>query len=112
MRYTAIVRASYATLLLLASGTVVRLVSGGSEDRVTTVAGRVLGFRHLAQALIVDCAGTRSRLLVGVVIDAVHALSMLGLALSSKGYRRPAALDAVLATGWTLNGLREARNAR
>ncbi len=111
MRYTAIARATYGVFLLLTPGAAVRLASGGSADRASTVVGRILGARHLAQALVVDRVGTRDRLLIGAAIDAVHTLSMAGLAALSRDHRRLAALDAALAGGWTINGLREARNA-
>ena len=110
MRYATIARLGYGTLLLITPRAAVQLVSGGSADRATMVVGRVLGLRHLAQALGVDRTGTRGRLLVGAAIDAAHALSMVGLAALSEGYRRPAALDAALAIGWAINGVREARS--
>ena len=111
MRGTAVGRAAYGALLLLASGATIRIITGGPADRASAVAGRVLGLRHLAQALIIQRAGTRNRLLAGVAIDAAHAFSMVGLAALDRNHRRLAALDAVLAGGLALNGLREARNA-
>lgn len=111
MRYVALVRAAYGALLLLAPGAAVRLASGEPADPASTLVGRVLGLRHLAQALVMDRAGNRDRLLVGAAIDAAHALSMLGLAASNREHRRVAALDAVLATGLAISGLREARDA-
>ncbi len=111
MRYIAITRAAYGALLLLAPGAVTRVASGGSSDRATALMWRVLGFRHLAQALILDRAGTRSRLLTGAATDATHALSMLGLAALNEDRRWPAVLDAALATGLAVNGVWEARDA-
>jgi hypothetical protein len=111
MRYTAIARAAYGLFLLLTPGAAVRLASGESADRVSATVGRVLGLRHLAQALVIDLAGTRGWLLRGVAIDATHALSMVGIAALNRSYRRSAAFDAALATGLTINGLRRARNA-
>jgi hypothetical protein len=111
MRYAAVARAAYGVSLLLAPGAVIRIASGEPADRASTVVGRVLGLRHLAQALIIDRAETHDRLLIGAVIDAAHALSMVGLAALSRDHRRPAVLDAALAGGWTINGIREARNA-
>jgi hypothetical protein len=110
-RYAAVVRAGYGVLLLLAPGAVVRTVSGGTADRASAAVGRVLGSRHLAQTLTIERAGTRGWLLIGTVIDAAHALSMVGLAALSRDHRRLAALDAALAAGLAINGLREARNA-
>lgn len=111
MRYSTLVRAAWGLSLLLASGTVIQGIAREPADRATRVAGRILGVRHLVQALAVERAGTRGWLLVSASIDATHALSMVGLATLSRRHRRPAALDAVVATGWTISGLREARNA-
>ena len=111
MRYIAVGRASYGLSLLLVPGAVMRAAANGPVDRASTVVGRILGFRHLAQALVIDRAGTRNRLLAGAAIDAAHALSMTGLAALDKNHRRLAALDAALAGGLTINGLRGARNA-
>ncbi len=87
------------------------VTSGEPADRVSAVVARVLGLRHLAQALIIDRAGTRNWLLLGAAIDATHALSMVGLAVVSRERRRLAALDAALAGGLAANGIWEARNA-
>ncbi|MCA1731317.1 MAG: hypothetical protein LC751_18540 [Actinobacteria bacterium] len=111
MMRRATARAVYGASLLLAPGAVIRITSGESADRASVVVGRALGLRHLAQALIIDRNGTRDRLLIGAVIDATHALSMAGLAASDTDHRWLAVLDAALAGGWTINGIREARNA-
>ena len=111
MRYVPVMRAAYGVSLLLVPGAMVRVVSGKPADRASTVVGRILGARHLLQALTIERKGTRGWLLVGASIDVTHALSMLGLAALSREHRRPAALDAALAGVLALNGLREARNA-
>ena len=111
MRYSALARAVWGTSLLLAPGQAIRAVSGETADRASKITGRILGFRHLTQALTIERAGTRGWLLAGAAIDATHALSMVGLATLSERYRRLAALDAVLAGGWAINGLREAHGA-
>jgi hypothetical protein len=112
MTYAAIGgRAAYGISLLLAPGMVIRVTSGEPPDRASKVVGRILGFRHLVQVLIMERAGTRNRLLAGAAIDATHALSMAGLAALDKNHRRLAALDAALAGGLTIDGLWEAQNA-
>ena len=111
MSYIAIARAVYGMFLLLAPSAVIQAVSGDEPaDRVPKMVGRVLGLRHLAQALVIDRSGTRGRLLAGAAIDATHALSMVGLAVLNRDHRWSAALDAVLATGLAANGLREVSN--
>ncbi len=111
MSYAVVARAAYGALLLLAPGAVIRMASGAPTARASRVVARILGLRHLAQALILGRTGARNRLLVGVAIDTAHALSMIGLAVLKRDYRRSAALDAVLATGLAANGLREAHDA-
>lgn len=111
MKYAVAARAIYGVSLLLVPGALVRVASDELADLAPTlIMGRVLGLRHLAQALTIERKGTRNWLLVGAAIDAAHALSMVGIAALSRNHRRLAALDAALATGLATNGLREARN--
>ncbi len=110
MRYAVVPRAAYGALLLLVPGMMMRMVSGEPVARVPSAVARILGLRHLVQALLLERNKTRNRLLAGTAIDAAHALSMVGFAVVHEDYRRPAALDAVLATGLAINGLREADN--
>jgi hypothetical protein len=111
MRYAAVARATYGVFLLVVPDKLIQGVSGELTNQAPKVVRRILGARQLAQALTIERSGTRGWLLVGTAIDATHALSMVGLALLSRNYRRPAALDAALASGLAINGLREARNA-
>jgi hypothetical protein len=111
MRYVAVGRAAYGLSLLLAPGAVMRVASGRTMGQAPKVVGRILGARHLVQALVVERVGTRNRLLAGTAVDAAHALSMIWLATLDRGCRRPATYDALIATGLAINGLREARNA-
>ncbi len=111
MRYAAVARSAYGVLLLLVPGAVIRTASGEPAGTAPAMVGRILGLRHLVQALAVDRKVTRDRLLAGAVIDAAHALSMVALAAASERHRQPAALDAAMAGALAANGLREARNA-
>ncbi len=111
MRYAAVARAAYGLLLLLVPDAVVRLASSEPMYLTPTVVGRILGLRHLVQALTIERIETRNLLLAGTAIDVAHALSMLALAALNRNHRRLAALDAALAGGLAVNGLREARNA-
>jgi hypothetical protein len=111
MRYVPATRAAYGVSLLLVPGAVVRVISGEPGDRASKVVGRILGARHLLQALTIERKKTRGWLLVGASVDAAHALSMLGFAALSREHRRAAALDSALAGGLALNGLKEAQNA-
>jgi hypothetical protein len=110
MRYAVAARVTWGVSLLLAPGTVIRVVSREPVDRVSGRVGRVLGLRHLAQALTIERGGTRNWILAGASIDAAHALSMVGVATIGGKYGRLAALDAAIAGGWAVSGLWEARS--
>ena len=112
MRYAGVPRAAYGALLLLVPGMIMWVVCGEPAARVPRMVARILGLRHLTQALLLERNGTRNRLMAGATIDAAHALSMVGLAALNRDHRWSAALDAVLATGLAVSGLREAGNAR
>ena len=111
MRYVTVGRAAYGLSLLLAPGALIQVASGHTMGQAPKLVGRILGARHLVQALVVGRMGTRNWLLVGTAVDVAHALSMIWFAVLDRGYRRPATLDAVLAVGLAVSGLREARNA-
>lgn len=111
MNYTAVVRVVYGLSLLLAPGAVIRGLAREPADSASKIVGRILGLRHLVQALTLERADTRGRLLpVSAAIDGAHALSMLGVVALDRDHRRQAGLDAALAAILTLNELREARN--
>ena len=58
---------------------------------------RVLGVRQVAQAALTGRAPTRAVLWLGAEVDAAHAVSMVGLAICSRRYRRAALGDATVA---------------
>jgi len=73
---------------------------GGPALTVT----RVLGARHLLQAMATAWAEAAGLplgpvLLAGAAVDATHAASMLGVAVISRPLRRAALADAVLEVG-------------
>lgn len=113
MRRAALVRAIYGAILLVAPGKVIQTLTGERPppDRAVLV-GRVLGARQLLQALTVDRVRSPGWLLIGTLVDVVHAVSMVGLAAVADQRRWLPALDAVLAGTWAATGLRAARRER
>jgi hypothetical protein len=99
MRRLAVVRALYGALLVVASGPIVERVAGERSSRTVAV-GRILGARHVLQALTVGRTHTDGWRTAGTCIDVLHALSMVFFAGYSENYRRLAALDAVVASAW------------
>lgn len=90
------VRLAWGAFLLAAPGRAVRLLGGTPSPGARNVA-RVLGTRHVAQAVVAAHDGGRHRLLLAT-IDWLHAASGLALAAVDRRWRRPALADAALAT--------------
>ena len=103
------VRAGWGLGLLVAPSRVVRGM-GGEPDGAARVVARVLAARHLMQSAVL--ARSRSPLLRrgGAAVDALHGLSMLGLAVVDRSRRRPALLDAGLATAFAVIGFAGTRS--
>lgn len=93
-----VVRTGWGGVLLLDPGLPLRL-GGGENSRGVREATRILGARHLIEAAVLNRHDDRRvrRWIAG--IDAVHALSMLGLGALSPRLRRDALLSAASATG-------------
>jgi hypothetical protein len=100
----AMVRGGYGAALLLATGRMIRLVTGRPPDQRTRVVVRVLGVRHLAQAVVTGVRPGPLPIAVGVEVDAVHAASMLGLAAMTRSQRRCGLVDAAVAMAFALAG--------
>lgn len=71
---------------------------------------RVLGVRHLVQAAVSGPTPTVPVLALGVEVDLLHALTMVGIALTQRSARRPALAQAVVALGFAVAGAAATRN--
>lgn len=60
---------------------------------------RVLGARHLLEALAILARPTRGVVVAGIVVDATHVLSCLLFGAVSAEHRRPALRDAAVESG-------------
>ncbi|MDP9344042.1 MAG: hypothetical protein M3Q23_18510 [Actinomycetota bacterium] len=105
----ALARAAYGSALLIAPGPLLR--AAGNADGGGTAVARVLGSRHLAQALATAGHPARVRLYAGAVVDALHATSMFALAAASADHRKPALVDAAVATTFCSLGVVAGRSA-
>ena len=93
------VRAGYGLAQLVAPGPVARLLIRREVDGRTRTVIRILGARHLAQAAVLANASPCAHRL-GAVVDALHAVSMVGLALVDRSHRRPAWASAADASAF------------
>ena len=71
---------------------------GRAPGRGTTTVARVLGARHLAQAVAVLATGGVDAHRLGAGIDALHAASMVPWAMAARTERRYYVMSGVVAT--------------
>ena len=106
-----LVRAAWGVAMLLRPGPILSAVDTGG-DRTMIVVGRVLGARHLTQAVLSGARPSPEILAMGVWVDAVHALCALGLAAVSPSRTGAGVGDAVGAVGWAAFGYHDLTNPR
>ena len=91
-------RAAYGLVQLAAPGVIADAFGGRRTDRSTRAVIRVLGGRHLVQAVLTVAIGTPRAHAVGSGLDALHAMSMYAVAAASRDRRRLALASAADAT--------------
>jgi hypothetical protein len=97
------VRVVWATLLLGAPGTMLRVMGGDAPTRRWQLVARVLGVRHLAEALL-EWRGRPDRVRTAALVDTIHAVSIVGFALVARSHRRVALADATVAGSFAAFG--------
>lgn len=107
----AAVRAGYGVLLLIAPAAVSRLYTGHRADPRTLIVARLLGARHLAQAVATAGPAGWPVLALGVEADLAHAASMVGLAGWDRARRRAGLVDATAASSFAVVGAALTRRA-
>ena len=90
-------RAAYGLVGLLAPERVARLELGRPPGTATTRVARLLGARHLVQAVAVLVAGTGRAHRLGGGVDALHAASMVPWAALTRSDRRYYVTSGLLA---------------
>ena len=105
MRPLEVFRAAYGATELFAPGALERLLVGTVADERARTTIRILGARHVLQAIVTARAGRTGRRLGGGA-DALHALSMAALAAFDPKRRRAAALNAAIALAFAAGEFR------
>jgi hypothetical protein len=109
-----VIRLIYGSLLLIAPG---RLVGRGRDraDARFRFVARVLGARHVLQAVVTALRPTATVRRGGAVVDCLHAATDLGCAVLDRRRRGPASVDAgvalALAAATVTTGPARARRA-
>jgi hypothetical protein len=97
-------RACYGATLLCVPGLALGLCTGQAPSQRARVVARILGARHLAQAVLTLWRPRPAVLLAGAGIDACHAASMLALAVADPRLRRAGIADGAAAAAFTATG--------
>ncbi|HEV7172661.1 hypothetical protein [Pedococcus sp.] len=99
-----VVRLGYGVALLVDPEGTGRRMTGGPLDARATLAARVLGARHVVQALVSLSHGTRLVRRMGQATDLLHAASMGALAAYDPARRRQALTDGTVALAFAAAG--------
>lgn len=101
-------RAAYGLVGLVAPRRLAALELGRAPGRGTTTVARVLGARHLAQAVAVLATGGVEAHRLGGGVDALHAASMVPWATAARTDRRYYVTSGVVAATLALLEWQEA----
>ena len=100
LRAFPLARAGYAALLLCAPGAVIGVCTGQPPSRLARRTARVLGVRHLTQAVLTAWEPSRVVLAAGALADLAHSASMLALAAGDRPARRAEITDGLIAAAF------------
>ena len=109
IRAIELIRAGWGVVLLAAPNDVLDHIHGVQVDRKALVVTRILGARHLSQALLSGLNPGPEVLAAGVWVDTVHSATALSLAMIDRRRARGGVTDAVVAASWAGLGWRHLR---
>jgi hypothetical protein len=99
-RWASLVRASYGVALICRPRQLLQARTGSTPSPRACAVCRVLGVRHLAQAVVCGALPTRWLIRAGTAVDLLHAASMLALASEDERLRPALLTDAAIAGGF------------
>jgi hypothetical protein len=105
-----VLRGAWGLVLLLDPRRVMHTL-GVRIDTKSMVIGRILGARHLTQAVLSGVQPSPEVLAMGAWVDVVHALTAVGLSGADPARRRAGLLDATVAAAWSAAGYRDLNGA-
>ncbi len=103
-RWASLVRASYGVALICRPRRLLQARTGSTPSPLACAICRVLGGRHLAQAILCGALPTRWLIRAGAAADLLHAASMLALAGKNERLRPALLTDAAIAGGFAAAG--------
>ena len=108
IRLLALVRLGYGGALLASPEALASRLTGQRLDLAGRDIAKVLGGRHVVQAVVVGLLPTPVMARLGSVVDGLHAASMVALGAVDESRRRTSWTDAGLETAFALLGLASA----
>jgi len=108
MRRSTGIRLAHGVVLLIAPNRMSRALTGVQLDGRARAAARLLGVREVSQALLTARCGSVAVRRIGRAVDALHAVSMIGLAVVSPRRRRLALASSAVATLFMVGGAGDA----
>lgn len=112
IRVIELIRAGWGGVLLAAPAGVLGHIHGVQVDRRAIVVTRILGARHLVQALLSGVDPGPEVLAAGVWVDTVHSATALGLAVADRRRAHGGVTDALVAAAWAVLGWQHLRSGR
>lgn len=106
-RQIELLRGTWGAALLIAPRQVMASVHHLKDDTKSVVIARILGGRQLVQAALSGLRPSPEVLAMGVWVDAVHALTALGLAVADHSRARAGLTDTAVAGLWAGAGYRD-----
>lgn len=112
LRRIELLRGGWGAVLLTAPTMVLNRIHGVHVDRKAVVITRVLGARHLVQALLSGLKPGPAALAAGVLVDTVHSMTAFGLAAMDRRRARGGVADGLVAAVWAWLGWHHLHSAR
>lgn len=103
------VRGAWGAALLAAPRTVLGSLDQVRIDSKSVVVTRILGARHLTQAVLSGASPSPEVLAMGIWVDIVHAATAVALAAGDRTRARGGLTDAAVAAIWAARGLHDLR---
>ena len=112
LRSIELVRAGWGAVLVTAPTRVLNRIHGVQVDDKAIAVTRILGARHVVQALLSGIDPGPEVLAAGVWVDAVHSLTAFGLAVVDRRRVRAGVTDGLVAALWAGLGWRHLRSGK